>query len=122
MRKLALTTLTVGLLSVPAAAQSNDNPQCPAGYYLVGNLCRDDSNGDIVLPNRAISCRTATLCCRTTKFGCRLYAVCRSTGMCMARAAAATCALSQADVVGDALPGAAVWSEPVSCRWSRRRR
>ena len=34
MRKLALTILTVSLLSVPAAAQSNDNPQCPAGYDL----------------------------------------------------------------------------------------
>jgi hypothetical protein len=54
MRKLALTILTVSLLSVPAAAQSNDNPQCPAGYYLVGSLCQDDSNGDIVLPNTAI--------------------------------------------------------------------
>jgi len=54
MRNLALTILTVSLLSVPAAAQSNDNPRCPAGYFLVGNLCQDDSNGDIVLPNRGI--------------------------------------------------------------------
>jgi hypothetical protein len=52
MRKLALTILTVSLLSVPAAAQSNDNPQCPAGYDLVENLCQDSSNGDVVLPNR----------------------------------------------------------------------
>jgi hypothetical protein len=54
MRKLALTILTVSLLSVPAAAQSNDNPQCPAGYNLVEKLCQDSSNGDIVLPNREI--------------------------------------------------------------------
>jgi hypothetical protein len=54
MRNLALTILTVSLLSVPAAAQSNDNPQCPAGYDLVGKLCEDGSNGDIVLPNREI--------------------------------------------------------------------
>jgi hypothetical protein len=50
MRKLALTILTFSLLSVPAAAQSNDK-QCPAGYDLVGKLCQDSSNGDIVLPN-----------------------------------------------------------------------
>ncbi len=53
MRKLALTILTVGLLSVPAAAQSND-PQCPAGYVLVGRLCQDSSTGDVVLPDRHI--------------------------------------------------------------------
>ena len=51
MRKLVLTILTVGLLSVSAAAQSNNTPQCPAGYDLVGKLCQDSSNGDIVLPN-----------------------------------------------------------------------
>jgi hypothetical protein len=51
MRKLALTILTVSHMSLPAAAQSNDNPQCPAGYDLVGKLCEDGSNGDIVLPN-----------------------------------------------------------------------
>ena len=51
MRKLALTILTVSLLSVPAAA---DNPQCPAGYELVGRLCHDSSTGDVVLPDRAI--------------------------------------------------------------------
>jgi hypothetical protein len=54
MRKLALTILTIGHLSVPAAAQSTDNTQCPAGYDLVGNLCHDSSNGDVVLPDRAI--------------------------------------------------------------------
>jgi hypothetical protein len=54
MRKLALAILTVSLLSGPAAAQSNDNRQCPAGYDLVGKLCQDSSNGDIVLPNRDI--------------------------------------------------------------------
>ena len=54
MRKLALTILTVGLVSAPAAAQSNDSPQCPAGYSLVGQLCQDSSNGDIVLPNREL--------------------------------------------------------------------
>jgi hypothetical protein len=54
MRKLTLTILTVSLLSGPAAAQSNDNRQCPAGYDLVGKLCQDSSNGDIVLPNRDI--------------------------------------------------------------------
>jgi hypothetical protein len=54
MRKLALTILTVGLLSVPAAAQSTNSPQCPAGYDLVGKLCHDSSNGDVVLPGRAI--------------------------------------------------------------------
>ena len=51
MRKLALTILTVSLWSGPAAAQSNDNPQCPAGYDLVGKLCQDNFNGDIVLSN-----------------------------------------------------------------------
>jgi hypothetical protein len=54
MRKLALTILTVGLLSAPVAAQSTNSPQCPAGYDLVGNLCHDSSNGDVVLPDRAI--------------------------------------------------------------------
>ena len=53
MRKLTLTILTVGLLSVPAAAQSTNSPQCPAGD-LVGKLCHDSSNGDVVLPDRAI--------------------------------------------------------------------
>jgi hypothetical protein len=51
MRKLALTILTVSLLSGPTAA---DNPQCPAGYELVGRLCHDSSTGDVVLPDRAI--------------------------------------------------------------------
>jgi hypothetical protein len=51
MRKLALTILTVSLLSVPAVAQSKVNPQCPAGYDLVEQLCQDSSNGDIVMPN-----------------------------------------------------------------------
>jgi hypothetical protein len=51
MRKLALTILTVSLLSVSVAAQSNAKPQCPAGYDLAGTLCQDSSNGDIVLPN-----------------------------------------------------------------------
>ena len=54
MRKLALIILTVSLSSVPAAAQSTDNPKCPAGYDLVGRLCQDSSNGDIVLPDRHI--------------------------------------------------------------------
>ena len=54
MRKLALTIMTVGLLSVPVAAQSTNSAQCPAGYDLVGNLCHDSSNGDVVLPDRAI--------------------------------------------------------------------
>jgi hypothetical protein len=54
MRKLTLTILTVGLLSVPAAAQSTNSPQCPAGYDLVGKLCYDSSNGDVVLRDRAI--------------------------------------------------------------------
>jgi len=54
MRKLALTILTFRLLSAPAAAQSNDNPQCPAGYDLVGNLCHDSATGDVVLPDRRI--------------------------------------------------------------------
>ena len=53
MRKLALAILTVSLVSAPAAAQSTDNP-CPAGYQLVGKLCHDGSNGDVVLPDRAI--------------------------------------------------------------------
>jgi hypothetical protein len=54
MRRLALAIWTVSLLSVPAAAQLNDNPLCPAGYELVGKLCHDSSNGDVVLPDRAI--------------------------------------------------------------------
>ena len=54
MRKLALTILTGSVLSIPAAAQSTDNPQCPAGYALVGKLCHDSSTGDFVLPDRAI--------------------------------------------------------------------
>ena len=54
MRKLPLTVLTVSLLSVSAAAQSTDNAQCPAGYALVGKLCQDSSNGDVVLPDRHI--------------------------------------------------------------------
>lgn len=54
MRKLALTLLTVGLLSLPAAAQSTDNPLCPAGYELIGRLCHDSATGDVVLPDRAI--------------------------------------------------------------------
>jgi hypothetical protein len=48
MRKLALTILTVSVLSGPTAA---DNPQCPAGYELVGRLCHDSSTRAIVLPN-----------------------------------------------------------------------
>ncbi len=51
MRKLALTILTVSVLSGPTVA---DNPQCPAGYGLVGRLCHDGSTGDVVLPDRAI--------------------------------------------------------------------
>ena len=54
MRKLALTVLTGSVLSTPAAAQSTDNLQCPAGYELVGKLCHDSSTGDFVLPDRAI--------------------------------------------------------------------
>jgi hypothetical protein len=54
MRKLPLTILTISLLSVPAAAQSNDSPLCPAGYVLVERLCHDSSTGDIVVPNREI--------------------------------------------------------------------
>ena len=54
MRKLALTIVTVGLLSLPAAAQSTGNPLCPAGYELVGRLCHDSATGDVVLPDRAI--------------------------------------------------------------------
>jgi hypothetical protein len=54
MRKLALTILTLGLLSLPAAAQSTDNPLCPAGYELIGRLCHDSATGDVVLPDRAI--------------------------------------------------------------------
>ena len=54
MRELALTILTVSLLSVPAVAQSNDSPLCPAGYYLAGRLCHDSSTGDVVLPDRHI--------------------------------------------------------------------
>jgi hypothetical protein len=54
MRKFATTVLTVGLLSIPAGAQSTNYPQCPAGYELVGKLCHDSSNGDVVLPDRAI--------------------------------------------------------------------
>ena len=51
MRKLALTILTVSVLSGPTAA---DDPQCPAGYVLVGRLCQDSSTGDVVLPDRHI--------------------------------------------------------------------
>jgi hypothetical protein len=54
MRKFATTILAVGLLSAPAGAQSTNYPQCPAGYELVGKLCHDSSNGDVVLPDRAI--------------------------------------------------------------------
>jgi hypothetical protein len=54
MRKLALTILPVGLLSLAAAAQSTDNPLCPAGYELIGRLCHDSATGDVVLPDRAI--------------------------------------------------------------------
>ena len=54
MRKLALTILTGSVLSIPVGAQSTDNPQCPAGYELVGKLCHDSSTGDFVLPDRAI--------------------------------------------------------------------
>jgi hypothetical protein len=54
MRKLTLMILSVSLLSVSATAQSTDNPPCPAGYDLVGNLCHDSSNGDVVLPDRHI--------------------------------------------------------------------
>jgi len=54
MRKLALPILIVSLLSVPVAAQSTNNPQCPAGYELLGKLCHDNSNGDVVLPDKAI--------------------------------------------------------------------
>jgi len=53
MRKLALTVLA-SLLTVPGVAQSTDNPQCPAGYVLVGRLCQDSSAGDVVLPDRHI--------------------------------------------------------------------
>jgi len=53
MRKLAPTILAVMLL-VPATAQSTDNPLCPAGYDLVGNLCHDSATGDVVLPDRRI--------------------------------------------------------------------
>jgi len=35
-------------------AQSTANLECPAGYELVGRLCHDGSNGDVVLPDRAI--------------------------------------------------------------------
>ena len=52
--KLALTILTVSLLSGPAVAQSNDSPLCPAGYYLAGRLCHDSATGDVVLPDRHI--------------------------------------------------------------------
>jgi len=54
MRKLALTILTVSLLSGPTAAQSTGNPLCPAGYDLIGRLCHDSASGDVVLPDRAI--------------------------------------------------------------------
>ena len=54
MCKLALIILSVSLLSGSATAQSTDNPQCPAGYDRVGNLCHDSSNGDVVLPDRHI--------------------------------------------------------------------
>ena len=51
MRKLALVFLTISLMSVPAAAQSNLKPKCPAGYELVGTYCQNNSTGDTVLPN-----------------------------------------------------------------------
>jgi hypothetical protein len=51
MRQLILTILSVSLLSLPAAAQSNHKSPCPAGYDVVGKLCQDSSTGDIVLPN-----------------------------------------------------------------------
>jgi len=51
MRNLALILLTVSLTSVPATAQSNIKPKCPAGYDLVGTYCQNNSTGDIVLPN-----------------------------------------------------------------------
>jgi len=54
MRRFAFTIVTLSLLSVPAVAQSTANPQCPAGYELVGRLGNDGSNGDVVLPDRAI--------------------------------------------------------------------
>jgi hypothetical protein len=51
MRKLALIVLTVSLMSVPASAQSNMKPKCPAGYDFVGTYCQSYSTGDIVLQN-----------------------------------------------------------------------
>ena len=51
MRKLTLALLTISLMSVAAAAQSNVKPQCPPGYSPVGTVCQDSSTGDIVLPN-----------------------------------------------------------------------
>jgi hypothetical protein len=52
MCKLELIILTVGLVSVPASAQSSIKPKCPAGYDLVGTYCQNNSTGDIVLPNQ----------------------------------------------------------------------
>jgi len=54
MRRLAFTIVTLSLSSVPGMAQSTANLECPAGYELVGRLCHDGSNGDVVLPDRAI--------------------------------------------------------------------
>jgi hypothetical protein len=51
MRKLALIVLTVSLTSVPALAQSNIKPKCPAGYDFVGTYCQSYSIGDIALQN-----------------------------------------------------------------------
>jgi hypothetical protein len=51
MRKLALTLLTISLMSDPASAQSNFKPKCPAGYDLVGTGCQNGSTGDIVFPD-----------------------------------------------------------------------
>jgi len=51
MRKLALALLTISLTSVPASAQWNFKPKCPAGYDLVGTTCQNGSTGDIVVPD-----------------------------------------------------------------------
>jgi hypothetical protein len=51
MRKFALIVLSISLMSIPALAQSNFKPKCPAGYDLVATVCQNNATGDVVLPN-----------------------------------------------------------------------
>jgi hypothetical protein len=51
MCKLTLIFLAVSLTPVPASAQPNIKPRCPAGYDFVGTYCQNISTGDVVLAN-----------------------------------------------------------------------